>query len=66
MERTKSGKSNNVREFDVYFRSKISNNLIWCNSFISLFKDNKRAAKYWVKKMKEKEPSYEYVIVERE
>ena len=66
MEKTKSGKSNNVREFDVYYRSHVDKNLVWCNSFVSLFKDNKRAAKYWVKKMQEKEPSYEFVIIERD
>ena len=55
-----------VREFDVYYRSKTNKELVWCNQFISIFKDNKRAAKYWVKKMKEKTPDYEFIIVERD
>lgn len=54
------------RTFDVYYRSKINNELVWCNSFNSIFKDNRRAAKYWIKKMKEKTPEYEFIIVEKE
>lgn len=52
------------RVFEVYYRESPTK-LVWANSFYGT-KDNRRAAKYWIEKMKKKGITNEWYIIEKE
>lgn len=61
---TKKRKKTMNKGYEVYVKFN-EKQLIWVKSFKSNYKDNRRCAKYWIKKM-QKETNSKYILIKAE
>lgn len=59
---TKKGEKTMNKRYEVYIKFN-EKQLIWVKSFKSYYKNNRRCAKYWIKKM-QKETNNQYIMIE--